>query len=705
MTACAIETAPQNHRATRSPQPDTAPRPAPDGPAGPAPGGGRDRAERAAGDAAAQWGPAPLTLAADGSYAARLAVCRATGERFPERWTLAGPEPYAVPLPAEQPEEADSEVLPLTDGRVLIRRRVADRHVLSLLYPAGPGTGELPLGFIVCGELALLPPAPCGTLAYALAPGERSTHVWLVHGGSFGPEHVAEVPGRCTAGNWLDRTGRLLALDREWDGRVKTVVVDLGRGGETTPLLQITADSDDRLVLADPDSGLLLVRSNAPGRERLGWGVLGSSLPVRFPDCLDPRPADPRTADLRGTETRGSGPAHTAVTLTPFAAQPGQVLTPENCAVAFRLTPTRSGGASWVAVWRPAERRLLHLAPPPGWLPGTGLWTRDGELRLPYATPQTTCGLARVRTADLAAEPASRPRPQVVAPGRGASTPAYGADAAHGAAGAAQGTAGLTPDGAAGARHGATGPAPNRTAGAAPQPPAAPRSPAAPYPHPAPLPAPEPAAPPPGHGAPSPDPGASLDAAPPAALPPRAVSLPVPVAHQVSLPLSGPHSVPLPMANAEPGAGHWPAGYETTVPAHERCTDPYDSYAPDAYGPDDPPSAGASHGRADAAVDAAADGRGGAGRASGAGRGVPSWSEGPAAHHAGEAEWQFGVRPGPAAPRPVPLQQAPLDGGPASPAGSGPAGPQDGGPAGPARSGYPQPYGVRSDGMEPDGAL
>lgn len=73
---------------------------------------------------------------------------------------------------------------------------------------------------------------------------------------------------------WLDRAGRLLALDREQGGRVKAVVVDLGRGGEMSPLLQITEDSNDRVLLADPDSGLLLVRSDAPspGHERLGWG-------------------------------------------------------------------------------------------------------------------------------------------------------------------------------------------------------------------------------------------------------------------------------------------------------------------------------------------------------------------------------------------------------------------------------------------------
>ncbi|NEE36838.1 hypothetical protein G3M53_66970, partial [Streptomyces sp. SID7982] len=71
--------------------------------------------------------PGSLTLTADGAYAARLTAAPGPpGERawYPERWTLDGPEPYAVPLPLDQPEEADSEVAPLADGRVLIRRRV-----------------------------------------------------------------------------------------------------------------------------------------------------------------------------------------------------------------------------------------------------------------------------------------------------------------------------------------------------------------------------------------------------------------------------------------------------------------------------------------------------------------------------------------------------------------------------------------------------
>jgi hypothetical protein len=312
-------------------------------------------------------------LTADGSYAARLAL---NGECwYPERWTLDGPEPYAVPLPGTQPEEPGTEVQPLADGRVLIHRLVDGRHTFSLLYPTGPGTGELPLGALECPregtQVRLLPPAPTGDRAFALAVDERSTALWLVAGGPGGPERLAQVPGRCSGGAWLDRTGRLLALDSTPEsGPTKTVVVDLARGGEVSPLLQITDASNDRLLLADPDSGLLLIRSDAPspGEDRLGWGVLGSTLPVRFPECL-----------RLGCPT------------TPFAIQPGQALMPESCAVALRID---GAAGSWLGLWRPAERRVRHLAPPAGWLAGAGLWTREGVLRLPFATRAVRCGVA-----------------------------------------------------------------------------------------------------------------------------------------------------------------------------------------------------------------------------------------------------------------------------------------------------------------------
>ncbi len=329
-------------------------------------------------------GSAGMTVSADGAYAARLA---GTGDAlFPERWTLDGFEPYAVPLPLDQPEERDSQLLPLTDGRVLIRRRVAERHAFSLLYPTGPGTGELQLGAVETDELTLLPPPPEGTRAYALAPGDRSTAVWLVVGGAFGPERVADVPGRCSGGAWLDGTGRMLALDQQQDGgAVKAVAVDLERGGEVTPLLQITENSNDRLLLADPDSGLLLIRSDAAGHDRLGWGVLGSMRPVRFPECL-------RLADCA---------------VTPFAVQPGQVLTPESCAVALRVD---GPAGSLLGIWRPMGRRLHQLQAPQGWLAGAGTWSREGVLQLPYTTGEVACGVARVdASAVFVREPVTQP--------------------------------------------------------------------------------------------------------------------------------------------------------------------------------------------------------------------------------------------------------------------------------------------------------
>ncbi|MEU9036574.1 hypothetical protein AB0D45_16945 [Streptomyces sp. NPDC048352] len=311
--------------------------------------------------------PPAFAISADGAYAARLA---GQGDAlYPERWTFDGPEPYAVPLPLAQPEEADSEVLALADGQVLIHRRVADRHAFALLYPsgaaAGPRTGEHQLGSVEAGEglrVRLLPPSPDGCGAYALAVGAEESTVWQVAGCSGGPRRAAVVPGRCSGGVWLDRAGRLLALDREVDGRTKAVAVDLGRGGVVSPLLQIAEDSDDRLLLAAPDSGLLLIRSDAPGEPRLGWGVLGSRRPVRFPECL-------RLED-----------AH------PFAVQPGQVLMPETCGVALRV------GAAGLALWRPADRYVFRFGAPAGWL-GSGRWTPDGRLRLPCATPEVPCGI------------------------------------------------------------------------------------------------------------------------------------------------------------------------------------------------------------------------------------------------------------------------------------------------------------------------
>ncbi|WP_461110821.1 hypothetical protein [Streptomyces calidiresistens] len=293
--------------------------------------------------------------------------------RYAERWTLGGPEPYVVPLPAGRVEAAHTQVLALSDGLVLLARPEDDGHRFVLLYPSGPGTAEVPLGGLSGPGLRLLPPVPGGRRAYALLPEAGATGVWLICGGGLrAPARVARIPGRCSGGAWLDREGRLLAVDR-FDGATgltRAVTVDVVAGGEAVPLLQIGDHSNDRVLLADPDSGLLLVRSDAPGADRLGWGVLGSRNPARFPDSLHPEGPAPR----------------------PLAIQPGQALMPEGCAVALHLSGPEGDR---VGVWWPGLRGVRKPDVPAGWLVGAAWWTAAGELLLPYDVPGTPPGVAR----------------------------------------------------------------------------------------------------------------------------------------------------------------------------------------------------------------------------------------------------------------------------------------------------------------------
>ncbi|WP_052682110.1 S9 family peptidase [Saccharothrix sp. ST-888] len=355
-----------------------------------------------------------FTFASDGSHAACLAAA-ADGGWYVESWRLpaSGPaEPTALVLPGNRSESLRSQLVSLPDGRVLLCRHDGDRHDLVAL--SAPSGGELHSTESLLSTLRMpglrLLPLPGGVrpaqapVAVALGTDTRPvTAVWLVAVDGSEPRPVAEIPGLHGGGVWLDRTGRLLALDRVSAGVVKSVVLDLD-SGQVTPLLEIAEGSNDRLVLFDPDSRFAMVRSDAPGADRLGWGLLGGSEPLRFPECLHvpgmflrpvalapttpdvppPSPGAPATAPgPAASAAQAGGTVHGATTAQATAAADG-------LRVAVQID---HGAASALALWQPTGGRLDPLPVPPGRLGAVGHWSAAG-LRMPYSAPDHPAALA-----------------------------------------------------------------------------------------------------------------------------------------------------------------------------------------------------------------------------------------------------------------------------------------------------------------------
>ncbi|MER6361379.1 alpha/beta fold hydrolase [Kitasatospora sp. NPDC001527] len=318
-----------------------------------------------------------FTFAADGGHAACLASA-ADGGWYVESWHLPvdGPAvPTGLHLPGSRFESLRSQLVALPDGSVLVCRHDGERHdLVSLRTATGPdgqpATTERPLATLRMPGLRLLPlpaAAPSGPRApVALALGSDTrpaTTVWLVRADGSVPQQVAEIPGLHGGGVWLDHAGALLALDRVSDGLVRTVVLDL-RSGTVTPLLEIGERSNDRLVLFDPDSRFAMVRSDAPGTDRIGWGVLGGGEPLRFPEAL-----------------------HVAgMFLRPVALRPGA----DGARVAIQAD---HGAGCSLALWRPAIGRLDPLPVPSGRLGAVGHWSAGG-LRMPFSAPDHPAALA-----------------------------------------------------------------------------------------------------------------------------------------------------------------------------------------------------------------------------------------------------------------------------------------------------------------------
>ncbi|WP_436772814.1 alpha/beta fold hydrolase [Yinghuangia sp. YIM S09857] len=314
------------------------------------------------------------SFSADGDHAACLATA-GDGVWHVESWslrpddgsgTLRAPErPYS-----DKPEQLHTQLLALDDGSVLICRHEPGHHDLVLLGgPGNAGDAERRVATLRSPGLRLLPYPGADGLALALGTDTTPvTTVWRVPTDGGPLEVLAELQGLFGGGVWLDPAGRLLALDAVRDGRVKSAVLDLG-DGSLNPLLEMSETSNDRLQMCDPVSGLLVISSDAPGRDRLGWIRLAedrSEAPgrVRFPEMVH----------LPNTTVR------------PVA------IAPDGNRVALQLD---RGATSRLAVWGPEDGTLLDVKMPEGCLGGLGRWTPSG-LHIPFSAPDRPSGLATV---------------------------------------------------------------------------------------------------------------------------------------------------------------------------------------------------------------------------------------------------------------------------------------------------------------------
>ncbi|MGH3922897.1 MAG: alpha/beta hydrolase family protein [Pseudonocardiaceae bacterium] len=277
-----------------------------------------------------------------------------------ETWSFDGPSPRWRSLPLAQAVTPRDQLVPLNDGRILLCRNRSTSHEISLIT-CGTTVDERKLHVIESRGLRLLPDPGTRFLAVAVATDERGcSSIWRVSARPPHLVHVGDLSGLLLGGVWLDCAGTLLAVDRtQDDGPAKAVAMDL-RDASWTSLLDISPTSNDRLLAYHPGSGLLLASTDAPGDDRLGWGRLDGSEPVRFPDTLH-QPA-------QAAQPLGFGPdGHRA------------------------LVHFDEGVRSRLAVYTPASDHLAPISIPPGRVRGMVAWT-DGRMRFPFSTPtQPTC--------------------------------------------------------------------------------------------------------------------------------------------------------------------------------------------------------------------------------------------------------------------------------------------------------------------------
>jgi len=190
---------------------------------------------------------------------------------------------FPEPLPAPTQLE-----LVAADLIGLCRPTAAGLEVVALDLDVTSGTGSPRVVVdLATPQTVLLPLLPgADTQLLAVVGFDDITTVWRIAWRDGTMTEVGRLPAPITGGAWLDETGDRLAVNLEGEsGRSSVYVVDFD-AQTISRLFEASPDSEDRIVLADPSTGRVVVTTDAFGYPAVGVARPSAAPGVRFVPAL-----------------------------------------------------------------------------------------------------------------------------------------------------------------------------------------------------------------------------------------------------------------------------------------------------------------------------------------------------------------------------------------------------------------------------------
>jgi dipeptidyl aminopeptidase/acylaminoacyl peptidase len=181
----------------------------------------------------------------------------------------------------------------------LCRPTAAGLEVIALDIDQAAGTATArTVADLATPQTCLLPRLPGDeTQLLGVVGFDETTTVFRIGWRDGSMSEAGRLPAPLSGGVWLDDTGDKLAVNLAGEsGRSSVFVVDFAatasRGGTPQPpgisrLFEASPESEDRIVLADPSSGRVVVTTDAMGYPAVGIAQPASAAGIRFIAALE----------------------------------------------------------------------------------------------------------------------------------------------------------------------------------------------------------------------------------------------------------------------------------------------------------------------------------------------------------------------------------------------------------------------------------